>query len=448
MPWQFKRRRATAAERLLAKAPLWLDASKPTADGGLRNLGYGGSILNARSGSGAGVDAFDPISLQPDPSGYVHLPAAIGNNLQIAAPIARTVSATLQVAYLIDDHVIPVAGCAFGWKNQGTSPYPGILVYHSTSNAPRIYAATGAIQLDTGYMSTGPGFAAKGWRHTWDLAAGTITAEYTLNSSLSGPWIVNSTYTGASSGSFTIPANTLLKIGENSYSAANTLGGKFKRATVTIDGALVIDVDAAAITSGGQTSFVTSTGHTATLNRTTAGLKATPVLANAKSLLSTRYYEIAHHDLIDPGAASATMIGFVRQWGTPVNNGTYFQKRAGTNGWLLYNNLVADSIRGALYSTGNAIPTVSTAVAAGTTKRVAMVIDRTANTAQVWNGPNASSAVSLSTVGSLSNTDPLQIGKNGAAYQDFEFMGFAYFQRALTTTEMDLCTAHYSARYP
>ena len=139
-----------AAEELLATAVAWWDTSKYVAgDRFLRNLGYGGSGLDARLGSNIAPNSNDPTYLPWDGKNYLFIPDS-NSSLTCVAPA----TATSYEAYRLDGTVATgsvTGGAVFTFSTAGS--WNRIDVLDSSSTIVAQFDVTGG-QVFTRQSST------------------------------------------------------------------------------------------------------------------------------------------------------------------------------------------------------------------------------------------------------------------------------------------------------
>ena len=221
-----------------------------------------------------------------------------------------------------------------------------------------------------------------------------------------------------------------------------------------INGNTVLNIDTAALTTGSATSFIAKTGQTVTINRSTSGRKTAVVVSPIWLFGTNDFMEVSDNPLIDFGATdSFTVVVVARQWSTPSGYGGWVSKYSSGGGtaWSMLQLNTNQSTYAAFTDTSinnlNSASFPLTATDGGLTLR-GFIVNRTPNNvANVLNN-TISSTMSMSTIGSLDNTNALWVGRFQTAgnYNDFEFISAAIFRRALTQSEITTIYNYYSSR--
>ena len=426
------------------------------------NLGTGGAVLNGQNGSTTGADSNDALFLDWSGENYVYLPRVPGNYLSVpdeaALDITGDIDIRVQVAF---DSISSSARQQFisKWNRFSERSYrlgilaSGVLQFAWSADG------TATLAADSTASVTVADRASKWLRVTLDVdngASGKDVKFFTSDDGVSWTQLgttvttagVTSLYSGVAS----------LGLGQgfiDSLTGTEASAGKFYRAQVFngIDGTKVLDVDTSVITSGAATSFLALTGQTVTISRSTAGRKAVAVVSPVWLFGTDDYMEVADNDLLDFGAAdSFTVLAVVRQWATPVSNGTLVQKASATNtnGYVLRQDGTTFQVVSTTHDGTNTASEFSAAASAGLLASWGFTVNRATQLMTVFlNGTAAPSPASTSSVGSLVNSEVFRIGRRAGAgtnYQDFELLAVAVFRRALTPTEISRITAYYQAR--
>ena len=91
------------AESLLKQAVWWIDANHSSASGQrIRNLGWGGSVLDATAGSSGAADSDDPKFLDFEGTPYVYLPGTALNYMSVPAAGTSWPTGDLEVIFRMD----------------------------------------------------------------------------------------------------------------------------------------------------------------------------------------------------------------------------------------------------------------------------------------------------------------------------------------------------------
>lgn len=421
------------------------------------NLGTGGAVLNAQNGSTTGADSNDALFLDWTGRNYVYLSGVASNNMQVPDEAALDITGDIDIrAYVALDDWTPAAANTFlakydtgGFSWRWNVASDGLLSFRWTADNTTNNTAVSTVA--TGITDG----TAKWVRVTLDVDNGASGRDIKFFLSDDGvTWTqLGSTVTQAGVTSiFSGTANLRISSQGNATAPA---AGKFYRAQIFngIDGTKVLDVDTSVITSGAATSFTALTGQTVTINRSTAGRKAVAVVSPCWLFGTDDYMEVADNDLIDFGASdSFTVLAVVRQWATPVSNGTLVQKASATNtnGYVLRQDGTTFQVVSTTHDGTNTASEFSAAASAGLLASWGFTVNRATQLMTVFlNGTAAPSPASTSSVGSLVNSEVFRIGRRAGAgtnYQDFELLAVAVFRRALTPTEISRITAYYQAR--
>lgn len=422
------------------------------------NLGSAGSLLNGRNGSTTSADSNDALFLDwpGDNSGnYVYLPGVAGNYLSVpdeaALDITGDIDIRAQVA--LDDWTAAVA-------------QPLLTKWLSTGDQ-RSYRfdvrTDGALQLqwsETGAVAT--------IRTAVSTVAATVTDESSLwvrvtldvDNGASGRDIVFYTSSDGSSwaqlGS-TVTQSTVTSIfsGTGEVQVGLLATGKFYRAIVKngINGTTVLDVDTSKITSGSNTSFTAVTGQTVTINRGLSGRKSVAVVSPVWLFGTDDYMEVADNALLNFGVNDPfTVLVVLRQWATPTNFGRYISKWdysvAGAAGWDLDSNGTALQALGYVDDGPDSAQQNSGTFTSGAINVLSLRLDRSAATLTPGFNNTFASPSSTSNIGSLTNANPVRIGRSIGAggYQDFELIGVAVYRRVLTAGEIAALITYYQNR--
>ena len=444
----------SAGLTLLKSSTLWLDASDPGADPQkLQNKGAGGTALDARFGSTAGVDTNDPLLLPHTGTNYLYAPGA--SNSPTSPHIA---------AYVPSGVIDVRVRCSLdAW----TATQVIMSHYHSgsTGNWSFRTGASNTFELavingaGTGivYTSAAHGLTAgtNYWLRFTSEASG-VTAFYYAADQSSEPssWTqigsnITSTHTGWRA------STCLLTIGaRGAAGVTDPATGRFYRAVYrTNTSTVVFDADFTANTN--QSSFTESSSNaaTVTINRATSGRKAVMVVRPTLLFGTDDYLEVADNDLLDFNAEDFTVLAVTRTNPNVPADSRVVSKRAGTSpnyGWELVSSNTAslNDFYGMVDSSSG-----NTATAPGTpaditptnlqASLIGFVVDQTAGVLKGFLGSTFAADRSLLTDRNYSNTAPLSVGRfaGGSGYIDGEIMQVAVFRSALTSSELaDIAT--------
>lgn len=426
------------------------------------NLGTGGTALDARNGSGTGVDSNDAKLLEHDGTNYVYLPGVAGNYLVVGNDAAFNVTGDAE--WIIDvamDDWTPSAAVdlvirgnadpnrAFQVRLQ-TNGTVGLSWWPSGSSASGIsVASTGTVPFADGQRGQ--------IKISLDVDNGSGQYAVTMATSTDNTtWTPLTMPAMPTVGTTSLPSVTAaIGVFYGDFAGAQPFSGKGYRFRMLngIGGLPVLDVDTSVITSGAATSFTATTGQTVTISRSTSGRKSVAVVNDVWLLGTANYLEIADNDLLDFGASdSFTVMAVVRAWNTQATGTPFVVKRVSggaAEGWTLRNgggslvpNFLVDDGPDQQVPSG---PTVT----AGALSVLSGVLNRSTAQASAYNGATAGSAVSTTAIGSLENTAALRIGATlDPLYGDFECMAVAVFRRALTAGEISALSSYYASRFP
>lgn len=442
-------------EVLMRQAVWYIDANVAPGGQTVPNQGTGGSVLDARLGSGTGVDTNDPKLLEYDPAegAYIYLPGTTGNYLSAPDAAALDITGDIDIrVHIAPDSWTPsgypymVAKGGFGidlayamFFDNGT----GKIYFRTSSNGTNAIDALSTVA--TGF-SAGSAHWVRATRDVNNGSGGNTTTFYTSEDGVT--W----TQLGAAvtnAGTTSIYASTAaLQIGE---SVGSAFAGRIRRVQLLngIGGTTVLDVDTSVLTSGSQTSFTALTGQTVTINRSTSGRKAVAVVAPVWLLGTDDYMEVADNDLLDFGASdSFTVVVCTREWASIAGNGRLIDKRQGSDlaGWGLHH--ISDTVLTATLDAGVSEQVYSAqALAYGALASNGMVVDRNTGTLRTFVQGVIGTGPTTLTLGSLASSAPLRVGSlgSGSFYADMEFSAAAVFRRALTADEITVVNDGYQA---
>jgi hypothetical protein len=443
-------------EALLKQAVWWIDAAHNSSSGQtIKNLGWGGSVLDARNGSAAGADSNDALFLDWSGENYVYLPGVAGNTMTVPSFAAiENLTADIDIRMEIQlDTYRPSSNLPLLWR-AGADPnryvvfrlgQTGLL---SLNWFPDGTNASSLVSTATVALADSPG--ARLWvRATLDVDNGASGNDVQFFTSTDG---VTWTQLGA----------TVTKVNTTTLASAvapvrieEFHAGRFYRAQILdgINGTKVLDVDTSVITAGNQTTFNALTGQTVTINRSTAGRKSVAVVAPVWLFGTDDYMEVPDNDLIDFGASdSFTVVAVMRQWNNTATSSAVVAKKVSGAlgaGWYLrrINNATAQLTLDdgtTQYSTFQ--PSLPTA---GQLFIISGVRDTVADTGRVYVDSTAGSATTDTTSLTLANSEVMRVGRlsgAGTSYTDMELVAAAVFRRALTSGEITALTTYFQNR--
>jgi len=453
--------RASPGLELLKSATFFIDAAyAKTGDAYAFKQGAGGFALDARYGSSLAIgasDTNDPLLLPFNGETYVYLPGVAGNYANAPSIAAYNITGDIEV--VVDLAMSDWFGSSQILIGRGASdPNRDWYLRMNVGGFPRfIWYPTGLAASSVSVLSTSAVPFTNGQR-------GQVKVTLDVDN-LSGGYTVTF-YTATDGVNFTLLSSTVTAAGVTSKptvtasldfnlnQGATELAGKLYRGIVRngIGGATVFDANfTTGITSGGQATFTESSSNaaTVTINRSTAGRKASAVTRPVWLFGTDDYMEVPDNALLNMDASqSFTVVAVVRQWATAVANGRYLAKGAAgvANAYALLGNATSATLRIDDMAAATASGVSSTATA-GTLRVYSGVRDKTTRTVTTYANTVAGTAGVDATVEQFTNAFPVRIGADGgaspASYQDFELLAVAIFRRALTATEIASINTYY-----
>lgn len=416
------------------------------------NLGTGGSVLNAQSGSTSGSDTGDPKFLDRTTRNYVYLPGSTGNYLSAPDETALDITGDLDIrVYVAMDDWTPASAMMLLSKSNTASSNSWRAYLNTDGTIVFDWSADGTNFLNSVSSATGLTDGSAKWlRITLDVnngAGGNTTTFYTSDDGSSWSTLGSA---AVRAGTTSIYAGTAsIEVGTFNGGLSNPAAMSVYRAQVYngIGGTKVLDIDTSVVTAGTAASFTATTGQTVTINRASAGRKSVAVVSPVWLFGTDDLMIVANNTLVDFNATdSFTVVWIGRQWNTPTSYGKYIWK-GDDPGYYLDSNATNTKFRTVLQDTSTGIlnDPWTTGFTAGQLVVAGFVVNRSNNTHTAYQNGVAETPDSISGVGSLVNSNDLTINKAGS-YQDFEFLGAAVFRRALTATEMSAITTYYQAR--
>lgn len=437
----------------------------PEAEQFLPNLGTGGSALNARYGASIAAEpaTSDPLLLKHTGTNYLYNAggsAVIGANcVTLPDSVPLRITGDLDIAFRMSaDSWTPSNAACFGGKDETTVGRGYALVLNSTGTlafwwSPLGTDASALFALSTVAVPFSAG-ATRWVRATIDVdngAGGRTITFYVANDSPTEP--TSWSQLGApvvQAGTTSIFATTQPVSFGFCRSGSLNWSGAMHRMIVKngIGGTTVLDVNTAALTSGGATTFTATTGQTATIVRATSGRKSVAVVQDVLLFGADDYLEVPSNSLLNFNSTDDfTVLAVARQWNTPSFEAIISKKNGGGNtlGWYI----IGDSaLSGRNYiefgngSTSSAVQIFPKTF--GNLDRIVARREKTSTTVLLNNVSGSATNVSLDTT----NTDPLRIGANSFVgpgnYAAMEFRAAAIWRRALNPTELALIDSHYS----
>lgn len=454
-----------SAETILGEAVWWIDATDTTAgDQTVANKGTGGAALNAQAGSAGTADSNDPKFLAHTGTDYVYLPGVAGNYLSVPDEAALDITGDIDIrVHVALDDWTPAAQQVLSGKYGSGATTRSFNLQLSAGGLPTFVWVTAAQTTRSAGATAYPAVAdgADLWlRATLDVDNGSSQYEVKFYTSADGSsWTqLGSTVTG-STGVTDIQATSEPVLVGAYATGSLPAAGKFYRTIIKngIDGTTVLDVDTSVITSGSAASFTAVTGQTVTINRSTSGRKSVAVVAPVWLLGTDDYFEVADNALLDFAAAdSFTVLSVRRAWATLSTGAAMVAKKANTTattqGWALTTGTTTAAQGQLQFGDGTAgVTAVSGSRASGELAVFHGVRRVAADTGTVFLNSTAGTPVTDSTTGALANGEVMRVGRlsgAGAGYANAEVFAAAVWRRPLTSGEITILSAYFSARCP
>lgn len=329
---------------LLKEAVFWIDAEHAQeGEQTAKNLGSGGSVLDARYGSGAGVDTNDPLFLPHSGENYAYFPGVAGNYLSSpdSVPLSITGDLFVYTEVQLDDwspstgsNLISkwtASGNQRSWRLQvGSTGFLTLTI--STTGADAI-ASISTVSLNT-VLSDGDRKYV-GATFDSDNGAGEKSIRF---------WISEDAITWeelgvavVSAGAATIFDSTaVIEIGSINLGTAELTSGKIYKSVINSGigasgipgGTTVFEFNADTdISTGQETSFVCTSGQTVTVNRATSGRKTCLVTRPVWLFGTDDYLEVADNALLDfPADQDFTVLAILRMWHAPASTRSIIAK--------------------------------------------------------------------------------------------------------------------------
>jgi len=275
--------RVHPAETLLKQAVWWIDSAHSGSSGqAIKNLGWGGSALDATAGSTTAADSNDPQYLAWDGINYVYTPGVALNYLSVPDSNNLDITGDIDLRWqgAMDDWSPTALSALVNKWNTGALSYnlslgadARLYFYWSPDGTTSINKnSTVVVPFTDGTI---------GWvRVTMDVDNGASGNDIKFFTSTDGiVWTqLGATVTTAGVTSL-FASTTPININAASFGNGQPTAGRVYRAQILsgIDGVPVLDCDTSVIASGSATSFTALTGQTVTINRSTSGRKTTVV---------------------------------------------------------------------------------------------------------------------------------------------------------------------------
>lgn len=411
----------------------------------VRNLGWGGSVLDTRCGSTTVPDSNDPLFLQWNGTNYIYIPSGSGSN-RLDAPYESAFNTTdldLRAKVALDNW--DTTGQSLIQKTSGSRSFQ----FYVWSNALRLYWSADGTNWVTSVASSSLGQAAgsvKWVRATLDVDNGAGKYEVKFYTSDDGSiWTqLGATTTGASTTSVFTNTSRIDLMGDGG------VAGKFFRGQVmgTIDGSAVLDVDASVIGSGSATSITALTSQTVAIVRNTSGRKSVAVVAPVW-LFGTDDFMQLTSDLSQNFRIyddSRTMLSVYRIWGTPT--GSLLDRRVNNDGWQLRldtGNVVFSTI--SPYANTAAF---DTGARTANTTTIVLRLSKSDKSMSLFGNGSRSTLVSNNNPPMVAYNNIFYVGRRpqSNSYYDGELIASAIWYRDLTPAEISTISTYYQTRWP
>lgn len=301
----------------LANATFWIDAFSASGTD-VKNLGSGGTALNARYGSTAGVDISDPVLLPHTGTNYLYLPGTASNYASVPSITAYDITGDLEVEVDIAFTTLTPASSSYILAREGADPNRAWSFYLTSSgslgfrwcptgSSASLIAKSSTATLTSVGITAGQRVSVKAVLDVDNGAAGNDVKFY--YSTDKGVTFTQLGTTVTTAGVTSLPVVTQSII-FNSSLGGTELDAKIYRGIVRngIGGTVVFDANfTAGITSGSQVTFTESSVNaaTVTINRAVSGRKSVAVTRPVWLFGTDDYMEIA----ADPYGAKVTTTG-------------------------------------------------------------------------------------------------------------------------------------------
>jgi len=451
-------------ELIARRAVGWWDAAHSSASAQtVRNLGWGGSALDAQAGSTAGVDANDPVVAEYAGETYVRLPGVTTNYISTpdAASLDIVGDLTVEVDVALPDWT-PASAVQIGSKWLSTGNQRGWYIGVTSTGAVRLSwttdgaSGTQIVKDSTANLSALAAGARIKIRASLDIdnGAGGYDVAFQTSDDGGATWSALGT-TVTTAGSTSIYANTALAIFGG---LDNFTGGEMDAYRMIVSSGVgtaavpVLDIDTALATPSAST-FGALTGQTVTINRSTGGLKSMVVQAPGWLFGTAKVFIIPDSDLLDMGAdQNFTVVAAYRRWHSGTGR-TLFTKKAdllvGTAGYSL--SAYSSQVGGADFLVSDGTTQANAYTPSNTAGELVIAAAmRDGAQAKVYtNGAQSGGFATVAcTTGSLANTGEALVGRVGAGsnYLDAETFSVLIFREALSSGDLTALTNWLTAR--
>jgi len=254
---------AGTALNLLRGAEFFIDAGRAVnAEQAALNQGTGGSVLNARYGSGTGVDGNDPLLLPHTGTNHLYLPGVASNYVSIPDNPSLALTGVIEIVMRVSlDDWTPTGGQILVGKWRATQ-YSWHLRVTATGNFQFFVSTDGVSTFfseTTGVPSPALVDGSSYWiRARYTPSTRTLVVGYSVDTGQAEPSSYTTTLTATSSASLSVFQTTSpLEIGTVESGSTLPLAGKIYRTIIRngSGGPTVVDVDfTTGLTSGNQVS--------------------------------------------------------------------------------------------------------------------------------------------------------------------------------------------------
>ncbi len=289
------------------------------ANGGLINMGSGGSDLDAQSGSAAGADTNDPTYVGER---GLRLPGVDGNHASTPDSAALSITGDIDIRVRVSmDDWTPAATATFVSKYSTTGNQRGYIFRLSDVGILQMWWSTNGTDLETEVATVATGFTngtAHWVRATLDVDNGSSDAEikfYTADDSPDEPstWtqLGDTVLHGATTSQ--VDNTTPVWIGDLDTSGTGLFPGLIQRVSIRdgIDGTVVFDADFTKL-DGGTTSFAHD--HTSDGLRLWSNANSYASIPDGSEVSITGDIDLIAYLEMDDWTPS-TQTGIIRKWG-------------------------------------------------------------------------------------------------------------------------------------
>lgn len=442
------------AEQLLKEAVFWLDPAHSSAGAQtIKNLGWGGTALDATAGANTSVSTDEPKYLSWEGENYIYATGETGNYLMssTSASLGMTTSSDLDMRikisldslsglnqYLISTwwyrlSITNGGYVSLGWQDGSTFNYANSTSLISTvATVGQPIWIRGTLKLNNG-------------------AGGYEIKFYTSKDNVTWTQLGN-TITGASTSTLGSGGQSLAaEIGSLDSGVAYPVSGKIYRAQILngIDGTVVFDCDTSLVTSGSATTFNALTGHTMTITRNTIGRKMVAVTHPLWLFGTDDYLKVSDNNFLDFTANQPfTIFLSARQFASTAGTTTLLGKGI-YGGWAGYTIVSANSTEQAYFSGPQANSSYYYSGDLGKTTALKNYFygRSVSNTFTYIDNNLTTGSVEANAQLDTSNSYNLYLGRQeNGQYSNMEMFGVAIWRRALTATEISTISKYYEGR--